>query len=109
MISTKSSVKDKDTIVGDIVYKVPIAGIKEVNLKANKKTKNIEFVVVMDEDKQNKILAEFMMKPIKKEKHNFEIETHEIARMFLAVMNRNYILATNVPLVVNDNVSPKDL
>ena len=96
-------------MVGNIVYKIPIAGIKEANLSLSKKTKNLEFALMVDEEKQNKALAEFKMKPIKKGKRNFEIENYHVARMFLAVLNRNYILCTGVPLPVNDNVSPKDL
>ncbi len=95
--------------MGEEVYKVPIAGIKDVTLSLAKKTKTLEFVIVMDEAKQNKALGEWKMKPIKKGKRNFEIENYEIARTFLAVLCRNFIILTGGVLPVVDHVSAKDL
>ena len=96
-------------MAGEIVYKVPISAIKEVSLSVVKKSKTLEFVIILDEERQNKMLIEQKMKPLKKFKRKFEFENYEIARTFLAVLMRNYILLTNTPLVVVDKVSPKDL
>jgi len=109
LTSTKSFTKDNDIIIGDLVYKIPIIGIKEVSLNLAKKTKNLEFVVILDEEKQTKGLADAGLKPIKKLKRKFEFEDFEIARNFLAVLQRNFILINNDPFNIIDNVNPKEM
>jgi len=106
---TEAVVKEDELTPSILVHKIPIDGIKEITLKVIKKTKNLEFELNVDKEKQRKALEECKVKIPKKENPNIEFENYGIARELLAMLKRNHILLTGNPLTVVDNVSPKDL
>ncbi len=99
----------RDISIGKIIAKIPIGAIRDITLTVDKKTKALCFVIILNKEKQLKILAQFKMKPITKLRRKFQLGSHELGRRLISVLQRNFILLTNDPFPIIDKVSASDL